>query len=323
MIVVGCAADAPASDGAACEAQGLSSAYEAGGALAGGDGSSSRPEVASEEEGACALAGLKQGLSKRRGHGHHGGHGHHDEQKQCKADGKVVGQTAGALFCDLSIALGGIGEDELLFPGPESACSRAFEKACRHAFDRSIAEYAATIGDPSADCTVFAQGEFQRAYEIARHNQCLFSVGTEPPPSDCSDGKCECREQKACELDCQDESCEASCEHAESCSITSGGGEASCRHVGRCEADMDGPGTLRCEHAGSCDLTCQGPDCDIVCRHVGKCKARIDEGSVRCERTGKCQVECENGKKPRRTRDGRFVCDGRRDGDSCPPGHKR
>ncbi len=237
------------------------------------------------EEAPCALAGLKAGLHRRRGHDKHDGHGKHDrghhdhgrcETKQCKQDGHLVGDTAAALYCDLSLALGGIGEDELLPSGPESACSRAFEKECHRAFDRTVADYAKLSGDPAADCVPFTKTEFRRAYEIARRNQCLFSVGT-PPTDPCADGACECRDQKTCELSCEGPGCD-----------------------------------LLCEHASRCDIECLGPDCDVQCRDVKDCRVRIDEGTVRCDHVGKCRVECVKGKRAKRNRDGSIVCEPKR-----------
>ncbi len=361
LVLAGCDSNAPASDATLCQGPELSSAFAAGAALSEQTSAAGRPRVSSEAEGACALAGLKQGLSGRRrdGGGGGGGRAGRDERRQCKSDGRFVGETAAALFCDLSIALGGLGEDDLLIPGPESTCSRAFESACQHAFDRSIVDYAASVGDPSADCTAFTQGAFKSAFEIARYNQCLFSIGSEPPPvDDCADGACECRDQASCKLDCQGEGCrvscertdaceascedgcdlacrdvsrcelaagedsQVSCERAHECVIASEGGDTSCRDVAHCEAVKRGPGTLRCERTGQCDLTCEGPDCDIICSRVGKCRARIDAGSVRCEHTGKCDVICSNGRRPHRTRDGRFVCEAQ-DSKDCKPRGRR
>ena len=315
LAAIGCQSAATDSDGVLCDAPELSSAFALGSELANGcDGedcaASADLTVASQEEGSCALAGLKQGL--RRGHKQD-----KTEQRQCQRNGKVVGQTAAALYCDLSIALGGLGEDELLTPGEQSKCSRAFESACHQAFDKSVRDYAASSGDPSADCTVFARGEFRRAFEIARFNQCLFSVGEPPPVNECADGSCECRDKPSCELDCQGEDCNVLCERANECHIEAGAGTTTCRDDARCVAVKQGQGTLRCERTGQCELTCQGPDCNIECSRVGICRARIDEGSVRCDHTGKCDVQCTNGKRTKRLRDGRIVCEGSA-GDDCP-----
>lgn len=119
-----------------------------------------------------------------RGHhgsGHHDGRGHggecrQDEVRECRDDGRFTGQVTATTYCELSIAFGGLGVDDLLVPGPESRCSRAFEEACGKAFDEVAQNYQKVSGDPSADCTPFTTGEFREAYEVARFNQCLFSL---------------------------------------------------------------------------------------------------------------------------------------------------
>lgn len=153
-------------------------------------------EVESVDAASCALAGTRAGLrngrrggrGRGRGHGHGHGGGHHhggrdrgrqcddDEVRECRDEGRFTGRVTAAAYCQLSISLGGLGVDDLLAPGPESRCSRKYEDACRRAFDQAALEFAALSGDPAADCRPFTRGEFREAYEVARFNQCLFSV---------------------------------------------------------------------------------------------------------------------------------------------------
>lgn len=295
------------------------------------------PAVTSEAEGACVVAGVKHGQHGRRSRKRERREAKR-ERRQCRADGKVVGQTAAALYCDLSILLGGLGEDELLIPGEASNCSGAFENACTRAFDKAARKHAKVVGDPTQDCTPFIDGEFRAAYEIARFNQCLFSIGIEPPPpDDCSDGSCECRDVPSCDLNCTGPDCDVLCERTETCAGTcgddcdftcrdlgtcqveagagsdllceradtcdidaGGGGKATCRDAGTCNVTSPDGGDILCEKTDTCNITCIGPECDVTCRKVGECNVEIDEGTVTCDKTGDCNVTCADGRKARR-----------------------
>jgi hypothetical protein len=134
-----------------------------------------------EESARCALAGVSAGLRNVRGGAHAGGNCCRTGNPQ--GDGRAVGEVAAALYCDLSIALGGLGVDELLEPAAADACSRTFESACRSAFDR------AARGIPN--CRQFTRAEFREAYEVARFNQCVFAVREEQLPTSCTGKHCQ------------------------------------------------------------------------------------------------------------------------------------
>jgi hypothetical protein len=305
--------------------------------------------VRSGAEAACALEGARAGLAQARKKGNHGGGSHgggnhgggNPEDQQCKNDGRFAAQTGATAYCDLSIALGGLEAEPRLTPGPESRCQRKFEDACRQQFDRIAADFPAVIGDPAADCTPFTTGEFQEAYDNARFNACLFSIGM-PGADPCANGACECDHQSQCDLDCPAGGCDQRCEHACACETSCGddcssscqnaslcdlsagkdaslscehaavcelavvSGAVSCKHASKCEVEVAEKATVSCKRAGKCIVDC--PECDVECRKVGKCKVKLGKGSVRCDQVGQCRIECEGGGHPRRCGDGRYVC---------------
>jgi len=303
--------------------------------------------VDSGEAGQCALAGVRQGLKRGRdrrshkGH-HHGRDGHCDRggDATCKSDGRVTGDVAANLYCDLSALLGGLGTDELLPPGPADSCSRAFEAECRKKFDDGA--------KARPDCAPFlADGAFADAFKVARFNQCLFSIGTGETDPHCDNGKCECRDEPSCDMACTGPGCDVSCEHTDTCTASCGddcdakcehldtcnlqagknadiicehaakcelsaqGGKVVCRKAGDCDISMTEPGKVKCDHTGSCDVDC--PECDVSCKHVGNCRVKLGKGRVKCDRhTKHCDVTCEDNSRPKRCKNGTFVC-----GESC------
>jgi hypothetical protein len=266
-----------------------------------------RAVVASSLLCACADAsrddaelGQRNGLEEKRddahdGDGQHGGGGGHggghdvdagvgQPEDECAADGREAAETGALSYCDMSIALGGLAPEELLTPGPESACSCAYEEACQAEFDRIAAAF--------PGCAPFTTGEFTEAYESARFNQCLFSVGAPgpvPPPDPCADGVCECRDQPRCDVTAGEDA------------------NVQCVNVDVCEVEADS-GKVSCEHVSTCQVDCA--DCEVECRDVERCQVELGKGSVRCDDVGDCQVECEGSghRAPTCCSDGRYVC---------------
>jgi hypothetical protein len=87
-------------------------------------------------------------------------------EQTCAVDGELIGQMAAILYCDLSIALGGLGMDVDL-TGFVSTCGDAFEPACETAFTDQAKEV--------VECAPYLAGTtFDAVYLQAQHNQCLF-----------------------------------------------------------------------------------------------------------------------------------------------------
>ncbi len=93
--------------------------------------------------------------------------------EDCFLDGDFIGEIAGLLYCELSIALGGLGLDVTFVPGPVGLCGENFEAACFETFEST------TTGDPL--CEPFtpldppADPDFTEVWEQTRNNQCLFN----------------------------------------------------------------------------------------------------------------------------------------------------
>lgn len=91
----------------------------------------------------------------------------------CFFDGAFVGEFAGLLYCELSIALGGLSPDVTFVAGPVGICGESFEAACFEVFeDVTTADETCepfTALDPPAD------PDFSEVWEQTRNNQCLYN----------------------------------------------------------------------------------------------------------------------------------------------------
>jgi hypothetical protein len=307
-------------DDPACSAPELRKAYDSAYAW-GEDGAGAMgPDDVNEATGssptqACTVAGYREGLRTRHGqHGHHhddhhgrcqhGGHhggGGADPDQQCKDDGTAFGEAAAQVFCDLSISLGGLGVDELLPPGPSSSCSNKYEEACHAAFDRVAANFEMVSGDPDAHCAPFTTGDFLEAYQVARFNQCLFSVGDpQMPPSDdggtpeepCTGSECSCHEQGECDLTCTGPGCELTCERAGACSESCDDGcKATCRDLASCEVHAQADADLTCQRSEQCRMDATSGS--VTCSEAKSCDIHVaQQGTVTCTDSASCNVEC-------------------------------
>jgi hypothetical protein len=308
----------------ACSSPALRASYDA--AYAWGEDGAGNMSV-DEVEGAtgtsptqaCALAGYREGLRSRHGHGHghgHGsghGHGHHgggggggsDPDQQCKDDGTAFGEAAARVYCDLSISLGGLGVDDLLTPGPTSSCSTKYEEACQKAFDRVTGTFETVSGNPDAHCAPFTSGDFLEAYQVARFNQCLFSLAEPGEPGDagvsmdggapetpCTGAECDCHEQAQCDLSCAGAGCELSCRHAESCNASCGDScTTTCRDLETCDLHAQRDANLVCARSEQCKLDATGGT--LSCSEAKSCDIQVQtSGEVSCTDSASCSVTC-------------------------------
>lgn len=90
----------------------------------------------------------------------------------CIADGEFIGQIAGFLYCELSIALGGLVPVELFIRLATDACGVNFQVACDNAFEET------TTDDPL--CLPFTEDEHTEVFREVQNNQCADNP--EPPP---------------------------------------------------------------------------------------------------------------------------------------------
>lgn len=99
----------------------------------------------------------------------------------CGADGKFVGQMAAFLYCQLSVALGGLGMDVELLEGTTGTCTEAFTQACEETFKSVTINFKETV-DSTIDCRPFTIDPFDDVWAQATHNQCLYDP-VEPTPT--------------------------------------------------------------------------------------------------------------------------------------------
>jgi len=101
---------------------------------------------------------------------------------QCFLDGEFAGKLAAEVYCELSIALGGLGPDDEFLRGPVQVCGLNFEIACDTTFISESMSYAqpGPPGQPPLMCEPYTQGEYSPIWDLARNNQCAYSP--EPAP---------------------------------------------------------------------------------------------------------------------------------------------
>lgn len=90
----------------------------------------------------------------------------------CIADGEFIGEISAQLYCDLSIALGGLGLADLFERLATDACGEAFQDACDATFFATAATRAA--------CVPFTIAPFADVFALTQNNQCADNPA--PPP---------------------------------------------------------------------------------------------------------------------------------------------
>jgi hypothetical protein len=85
----------------------------------------------------------------------------------CIRDGQAIGELSGSLYCQLSVALGGLGEIDLPTPEPPaSLCDQRSQAACQGTFTNvSLAQ---------SECLPFTEDDFETVFEQTRADQCAF-----------------------------------------------------------------------------------------------------------------------------------------------------
>jgi hypothetical protein len=95
---------------------------------------------------------------------------------QCFLDGQFAGELSGEVYCELSIALGGLAAADDFLRGPVAVCGFNFEVGCDSSFISVTETYANTDGL----CEPFTVGEFSEVWEQARNNQCAYEPDPDP-----------------------------------------------------------------------------------------------------------------------------------------------
>jgi hypothetical protein len=91
---------------------------------------------------------------------------------QCVQNGNMIGELATMMYCELSIALGGLEEADDLLEGVLSLCGEATVDACETLFNNNTPGYENFLGQ---SCEPYTQDEFSNVWEQAKHNQCVYN----------------------------------------------------------------------------------------------------------------------------------------------------
>jgi hypothetical protein len=96
---------------------------------------------------------------------------------QCFLDGTFAGELSGQVYCELSIALGGLAEADDFLRGPVEVCGLNFEIGCDSQFISTTTSFATTDGV----CAPYTEGTFEEVWDQARNNQCAYEPIPPPP----------------------------------------------------------------------------------------------------------------------------------------------
>jgi hypothetical protein len=97
---------------------------------------------------------------------------------QCFLDGELFGRMTGEIYCELSIALGGLVEVGDFIRGPVQICGLGFEIGC----DSSFIDFTINYRNPDGVCEPYTEGEYSGVWDETRNNQCAYDP-IEPDPA--------------------------------------------------------------------------------------------------------------------------------------------
>jgi hypothetical protein len=86
----------------------------------------------------------------------------------CADEGVQVGEFAAEIYCDLSIALGGLDEADQYIRGPVQICGLEFETACDFQYIETSGEYL------DGQCVPYTEGDYFEVWDQTRINQCRY-----------------------------------------------------------------------------------------------------------------------------------------------------
>jgi hypothetical protein len=92
-------------------------------------------------------------------------------------EGDMIGEMAAIFYCELSIALGGLGLDEWLVQGELSYCGEEFVEACEERFDDLTQSYPSAVDPQCLPYTPYYDPpDYEEVWEQTQHNQCIYSI---------------------------------------------------------------------------------------------------------------------------------------------------
>lgn len=96
---------------------------------------------------------------------------------ECITNGYMIGEMAATFYCELSIALDGLGMDEWIPVCHLSPCGEMFTGACQEAFDALTQVYPSESDALCLPYTTFYDPPYDSdVYDTARHNQCIYEL---------------------------------------------------------------------------------------------------------------------------------------------------
>lgn len=100
-------------------------------------------------------------------------------QTDCAEEGRLTGEFAAQVYCDLSIALNGLENADEFMRGPVQICGLEFENACDAEFIYwSLGypdPYDMTIPVEDRACLLYTEDKFEDVWNQTRINQCAFN----------------------------------------------------------------------------------------------------------------------------------------------------
>jgi hypothetical protein len=91
--------------------------------------------------------------------------------QQCFLDGSFWGELSGLIYCELAIALGGLGSVDLLARAPvEGLCGLSFEIGCELTYVATAEQYE----NQSGACLPYTQGDYFEVWDDSRANMCSY-----------------------------------------------------------------------------------------------------------------------------------------------------
>lgn len=88
----------------------------------------------------------------------------------CCDEGELVGWIMGKLYCDLSIALGGVRLTNFLVQRPMGFCGATAQACCRDTFQSVTPTYQGLFGS----CRPYTQGRFRATWTQSRNSVCSY-----------------------------------------------------------------------------------------------------------------------------------------------------
>ena len=88
----------------------------------------------------------------------------------CFMEGEIIGEMAGEVYCELSLALGGLEVADRFIRGPVRTCGFNFETGCDSAYMGTTINFENGLGR----CEPYTINEYENVWDETRNNQCYY-----------------------------------------------------------------------------------------------------------------------------------------------------